>query len=268
MILITKKIGRDNMKILVIGDIVSSAGCEFVRDNLNKIKREHSIDIVIANGENSAIGNGMLPKSANHILDSGVDVITSGNHIYKRFEIYDYLDSTPQVIRPLNYPKDSPGFGYYILDKGSYKVCVINLLGQIFMPDNVSCPFKTFEEILPKIDAQIILIDFHGEATSEKLAFAHFVDGKVNAVFGTHTHVQTADNKILPFGTAYISDIGMVGPINSVLGVNPENIIKKMKTSLHSRFEISENPCQLDAAIIEIDNKTFKTISIERTNKK
>lgn len=255
------------MKILVIGDIVSSIGCDFVRDNLSKIKKENNIDIVIANGENSAVGNGMLPKSANHILDSGVDVITSGNHVYKRFEVYDYLDNTPQVIRPLNYGEETPGFGYYIIDKGSYKVCVINLLGRIYMNDNVDCPFKTIEKLLPKIDAQVIIVDFHAEATSEKLAFAHFVDGKVTAVFGTHTHVQTADNKILPLGTGYITDVGMVGPINSVLGIKPDNIIKKIKTNLHCRFEISENSCELNGIIIEIDNKSFKTLSIERITK-
>ncbi len=253
------------MKILAIGDVVSQSGCDFLRDNLHSIKSKHNIKMVIANGENASIGNGILPSSMKHLLDSGVDIITTGNHVFKRREIYNSLDTQQNIIRPANYPDSCPGKGFSIIDFGNIKVAVINILGTAFM-ENVNCPFYTIDNILKKIDTKIIVIDFHAEATGEKAAFGHYLDGKVSCVFGTHTHVQTADEKILPKGTAYISDIGMVGSKYSALGINPQNIIKKMKFHLPVRFEILESDIELNSIIIDIDENTGKAIDIKRLN--
>jgi metallophosphoesterase (TIGR00282 family) len=253
------------MKILAIGDVISQIGCEFLRSRLPEFKRKNQIDMVIVNGENSAVGNGILPFSATHLMDSGADVITTGNHVYKRREIYDYIDEHQNVIRPANFPESCPGKGFYVYDMGSVQVCVINILGIVFM-ENIDCPFKTIDQVLSEIDAKIIIVDMHAEATSEKLAVAHYIDGRATAVFGTHTHVQTADEQLLPKGTAFISDIGMTGPKHSILGIKPECIINRFKTHLPVRFEVSENPCILQGIVLECDEKTGKCIKIERVN--
>lgn len=253
------------LKILAIGDVVSQQGCDYLRKELPKLKKELGIDIVIANGENSAVGNGVLPQSANHILDSGVDVITLGNHTFKRKEIYNYLDGNNPVIRPANYYSSAPGKGYIILDKGYCRVAVINLMGTIFM-DNLKNPFIIIDSIIEEIKNQginIILIDFHAETTSEKKAMGFYLDGKVSAVFGTHTHIQTNDSQILPNGTGYITDLGMTGPYYSVLGVNPECVIEKFRTNMPVRFKTEDGPCILEGCLFEIDNNTGKTIDIK-----
>ena len=254
------------MRILTIGDIVSKQGCEYLRENTFKLKREYNADLVIANGENSAIGNGILPKSADYIFESGVDVITLGNHSLRRPEISDYLDENEFIIRPANYHPSAPGKGSVILDKGAVRVAVINLQGTVYL-DNNENPFEVIDRELEKAkkeNANIIIVDFHAEASSEKRALGFYIDGRASALFGTHTHVQTSDEQILPNGTGYITDLGMTGPYYSVLGITPEIAIQKMKTNLPVRFTNPDGPCVLEGCLFEIDNKTGKTVYIER----
>ncbi len=257
------------MRIIAIGDIVSSQGCEYVRKILPGMKKELKADIVIANGENSAVGNGITPHSAEHIFQSGVDVITLGNHSLKRPEIQDYLDRNEFIIRPCNYHSSAPGNGMVLLDKGFCQVAVINLQGTVYL-DHINNPFDAIDKEIENAKnngARIIIIDFHAEASSEKRAMGFYVDSRVSAIFGTHTHVQTSDEQILPNGTGYITDIGMTGPYYSVLGVTPELAIKKMKTNLPVRFSNPDGPCTMEGVIIDIDNKTGKTTNIERFRK-
>lgn len=251
------------MKILTIGDVVSDSGCDYLRQELPKLKRELNADIVIVNGENSAIGNGVLPRSAEFIFDCGADVITLGNHSLKRREIYDYLDAQQNIIRPANYHKSAPGRGYTIIDKGRFQAAVINLQGIVYMEQSEN-PFAVIDGILEKIKAlgiNIIIVDFHAEATSEKKAMAFYLDGRVSALFGTHTHVQTSDNQILPNKTAYVTDIGMTGPYYSVLGVSPECIIEKLTTGLPVRFTNPGGPCVLEGCLFEISAETGEALS-------
>lgn len=253
------------MKILAIGDVVGSIGCEFLRDNLTKIKKLYTIDLVIANGENSADGNGITPFSANYLFKSGVDVITSGNHSFRRREIYQKFKDEPKLIRPANFPsKHTPGNGICSLDILKNKVIIINLMGTIFM-ESIDCPFKTIDNILKKIDNNaIIIVDFHAEATSEKRALGFYLDGKISAFFGTHTHVPTADECIFPNGTGYITDVGMTGVINSALGVKFDLVIKKIKTKMPVKFENATGKCKMDCVIFDINEKTKKTQNIKR----
>ncbi|MCL2087881.1 MAG: TIGR00282 family metallophosphoesterase [Oscillospiraceae bacterium] len=251
------------MKILFIGDVVGSGGCEYVRNRLPSLKKEHDIAVTIANGENSAIGNGILPQSARHLFDSGVDIITTGNHVFKRKEIYPYLDETQGIIRPANISAKCPGRGLFVLDCGRDKVCVINLIGQVYM-EPVDNPFCKMDRLLQKNENKITIVDFHAEATSEKGAMAHYLDGRVSAVIGTHTHVQTCDEQILPRGTGFITDAGMTGPQLSVLGVTPESIISKLTTGMPAKFETSENPCFLNGVILDIDSSSGKCVGIKR----
>ncbi len=254
------------MRILAIGDIVSRQGCDYLRDTLYKLKREYKPDIVIANGENSAIGNGILPQSARAIFEAGVDVITLGNHALKRHEISDYLDENEFIIRPANYHPSAPGRGSVILDKGYVKVAVINLQGAVYL-DNIYNPFDCIDEEIEKAREQgatIIIVDFHAEASSEKRAMGFYIDGRASVLFGTHTHVQTSDEQIYPNGLGYITDLGMTGPYYSVLGIEPEKAIRKMKTNLPVRFSNPDGPCTLEGCFFEVDNKTGKTIRVER----
>lgn len=253
------------MKILAIGDVVGSVGCEFLREQLSKIKKLYEIDMVIANGENSADGNGITPFSANHLFKSGVDVITTGNHAFRRREIFQKFDDEPHLIRPANFPsKSTPGSGICTLDMLKNKVIVINLMGTVFM-ESIDCPFKTINGILKKIDEDaIIIVDFHAEATSEKRALGYYLDGKVSAFFGTHTHVPTADEYIFQNGTGYITDVGMTGVINSALGVKFDLVIKKLKTKMPVRFENATGKCKMDCIIFDIDEQTKKTQSVKR----
>lgn len=257
------------MRILAIGDVVSRQGCEYLRKMLPALKREYKADIVIANGENSAVGNGITPQSAQFIFDSGVDVITLGNHSFKRPEICDYLDRNEFIIRPANYHHSASGRGVCFLDKGYCVVAVINLQGTVYL-ENHSNPFEAIDreiEYAKNEGARIIIVDFHAEASSEKRGMGFYVDGRVSAIVGTHTHVQTSDEQILPNGTGYITDLGMTGPYYSVLGVAPDKAIQKMKTNLPVRFVNEDGPCTVEGCFIEIDNKTGKTIQIERFRK-
>lgn len=251
------------MLLLMIGDVIAEVGCDFLRKRLPQLKRELNVDIVIANGENSADGNGITPYSANFLFDSGVDIITTGNHVFKRVEINNYFDENPALIRPANYHHTAPGSGYYIYDGASFQLCVINVMGTSYM-EPLDCPFATVDAILSKVETKLVLVDIHAEATGEKKALGYYLDGRVSAVVGTHTHVQTADEQLLPNGTAFISDIGMTGPVQSVLGVEPENIIRRLRTHLPTRFTVPKTACHMEAVLIEICNKTGKSKNIKR----
>ena len=253
------------MNILAIGDVVGTNGCEFLRKTLPAFKKLKKIDVCIVNGENSAQGNGILPQSANHLLDSGADLITTGNHALRRFEIYDRFDEEDfPLIRPANFYRTAPGKGYYIIDKGFIQIAVINLIGVTYL-DNNENPFDCIDRILEETKhCRIKILDFHAEATGEKRAMGFYLDGKISAMFGTHTHVLTADEQILPNGTGYITDIGMTGPVHSVLGVTPHLAIEKIRTNLPVRFENPDGACKMEGCIFEIDNKTGKTVSVER----
>ena len=251
------------MNILAIGDVVGTPGCDFLRRHLPALKNLYRIDLCIVNGENSADGNGITPGSAAHILASGADVITTGNHVFRRREIYEFLDENPHVLRPANYPDSAPGHGYYIVDKGRTQVCVVNLMGTVYM-DALANPFMTMDHILSKVGSGPVLVDFHAEATSEKKALGYYLDGRVSAVYGTHTHVQTADEQILPNGTGYITDIGMTGPSASVLGVDPQQAIRRFVTKMPVRFQNAPGPCALNGVVLCIDDKNKQAISIEK----
>lgn len=255
------------MNILAIGDVVGSVGCKYLRSRLPQLKKLKGIDLVIANGENSADGNGITPASADFLFKSGVDVITAGNHSFRRKESYDFYDECPFLIRPGNFPeKTTPGRGLCIVDMGRVQTAVINIMGTVFM-ESLNCPFETADRLIEQAKAEnvnIIIVDFHAEATGEKRALGYYLDGRVSAVFGTHTHVPTADETILPNGTGYITDVGMTGTIHSVLGVKTDIIIKKFKEKLPQRFDLANGECKMDCIIFEIDEKTGKTISVER----
>ncbi len=256
------------MRLLCIGDVCGSAGCEKVRKVLPDFKKKHNIDIVIVNGENSADGNGVTPFSADYLFACGADVITGGNHSFRNGSIVPYLDANPFILRPHNLTEAESGSGYCLLDMGRYTLAVLNLSGVIYLERlKAGNPFLAADELIEKAKADgadIIVVDFHAEATSEKRALGFYLDGRVSAVFGTHTHIQTADNKILPKGTGYITDLGMTGPENSVLGVKTEIIINRLKSGDMSKFEQADGECTLNGCIFEIDVKTGKTVNTER----
>ncbi len=255
------------MNILAIGDIVGINGCGFLREKLHSIKKLKNIDVVIANGENSANGNGITPVGAQHIFTSGVDVITTGNHAFRRKEMYEYYDRCDYVLRPANYPDSTtPGRGMTIIDKGRVRLAVLNIMGTSYL-EPLECPFKTADRLIKTArdeGANIIVLDFHAEATGEKAALGYYLDGRISCMFGTHTHVQTADEKILPNGTGFITDVGMTGPANSVLGVKPEIIIAKLRDKLPQRFDWAEGESKLDCIVFSVDEATGKTTSVER----
>ena len=256
------------MRILAIGDVCGSIGCEYVRKSLPDLKRKKAIDMVIINAENSADGNGITPQSADYLQKLGADVLTGGNHSLRRTEVYEYLDQNDFVLRPHNLAEAQTGKGYCLVDFGKVQVAVINLSGKIYLERlGADCPFAAADMLIEKAredGAKIIVVDFHAEATSEKRALGLYLDGKVSAFFGTHTHVQTADEQILKGGTGYITDIGMTGPIDSVLGVKKEIIINRLKANDMSKFELADGKCMLCGCIFEIDEQSGKTVKIER----
>lgn len=252
------------MNILVLGDVVSDSGCEFIRKKLPSFKKLKNIDFTIANGENSSAGNGITPFSADHLFTSGVDFITTGNHVYRRKEIFDYLDDCESIIRPYNYNPANPGRGVALIDMGMYSVGIINLMGTMFM-ENLENPFNAADKALKELEGKtkIILVDFHAEATSEKQALAYYLDGRVSALFGTHTHVLTNDDRILGNGTGYISDIGMCGVIDSVLGVEKNIVIDKFRNNMPVRFDNAKGKCMINGCIFTIDEKSGKCTATE-----
>lgn len=255
------------MKVLAVGDVCAPDGCDYALKMIPRIRREENIDLVIVNGENSAEGNGILPQSADMLFAAGADIITGGNHTLRRKEFYTTLDTNPCVLRPHNLPDVDTGSGYCLLDMGRAQVAVINLMGQIYLErTNADNPFKCVDVLLEKAQndgAKYIFVDFHAEATSEKRAMGFYLDGKVSAVFGTHTHVQTADAQILPNGTGYITDLGMTGVINSILGVKNDIIINRLKNNDMSRFEQASGECMLNGCIFDIDETTGLAKSVK-----
>ncbi|MFW0861291.1 MAG: TIGR00282 family metallophosphoesterase [Dethiobacter sp.] len=254
------------MRILLIGDVVGRPGRNCVRDLLPRIVENYRIDLAIANGENLAAGTGFNEKTANELFSFGVDLLTMGNHVWDKREALDYIEKEKRIIRPINYPPGTPGAGFRLLSVHGVKVAVVNASGRVFMPA-LDCPFRALRDAvsLLKQETSVIILDFHAEATSEKIAMGRFLDGHVSAVIGTHTHVQTADERILTQGTAYITDAGMTGPYESVLGVEPETVLNKFMTQLPVRYEVvKEGPVQFNAVLVEIDLVSGKALHIER----
>ena len=254
------------MKVILIGDVVGKPGRKILAATLKKLKDEHEAEFVMANVENAAEGAGLVPKIGDEILSIGVDVMTSGNHIFDKKEVIGYIENQPRLLRPANYAPDAPGRGLWLGSTASgTQVAVINIQGRIFMPPT-DCPFRTADRLLEEIGnrASVIIVDHHAEATSEKLAMGRYLDGRVSAVVGTHTHVQTADEQIQPGGTAYITDLGMTGPYDSVIGVESQLVVTRFVRGLPIRYQTaSENP-QLHGAVVEIDERTGKAVGIQR----
>ncbi len=252
----------DLLKVLFVGDIVGKTGRKVLKEILPEIKKNFYVSFVIANVENAAHGNGLTEKIYNEIVNAGVNCLTSGNHIWDKKEILKWIDTKNNLLRPLNYPPNAPGKGYAVFNIYGIDLTVINLMGRVFMQP-IDCPFRKLEEIIQKIKKPII-VDFHAEATSEKIAFGYFADGKVTAVIGTHTHVQTSDNEILPKGTGYITDIGMTGSFDSVIGGEREPIIKRFLSGIPYKFEPAKQGEGLDGCIIEIEKNNFLCKNIIR----
>jgi hypothetical protein len=252
------------LRILAIGDIIGKPGRKAVKEVLLGLCDEQDIDFVIGNGENAAGGLGLTPSTAEELFDSGIDVITTGNHIWAYREIVPYLDSELALLRPFNYPPLNPGHGYLLKNN----VLVVNLVGRVFMA-NVDCPFRAMDQLLAefKHKSTPIIVDFHAEATSEKVAMGRYLDGRVSAVLGTHTHVGTIDARILPGGTAYVTDIGMVGPMDSVIGDDSDSVIARFLTQIPSRLSVGRGKVNFDAILVEVDENTGKAVDIKRIQK-
>jgi len=254
------------MKVLVIGDIMGEPGRRAVARAIPRLIAQRKIDVVIGNGENVAGGFGITPELAEELLEMGLAVITTGNHAWDKKEILDYFPREPRLLRPANYPVGVPGHGSYVIETSSgERLAVLHLMGRVYMP-TLDCPFQVARKELAglKNRAAAIIVDMHAEATSEKMAMGHYLDGEVTAVVGSHTHVQTADEQILPKGTAYMTDIGMTGPLHSVIGVKKELAIEKFLTGMPRRFEVAAGPTVFCAALVELDPRLGKALSIER----
>jgi metallophosphoesterase (TIGR00282 family) len=258
------------MNILFIGDIVGSPGREAVKQLLPQLKKEYGLDFVIANAENAAGGSGINFKVSKELFDAGVDVLTSGDHIWKRREILQIIDNEPRILRPVNFPSGAPGRGSNVFktEKG-FDIGIINVQGRVFM-QAIDCPFRTTRAEVERLSkaTSIIIIDIHAEATSEKVALGWYLDGLVSAILGTHTHIQTADERILPHGTAYITDVGMSGSVDSVIGRRIEDVLTHFITNIPQRFEVALENIQLQGAVIDVDEKTGKARTLIRIQKK
>lgn len=253
------------MKILFIGDVVGSPGRDMIKEYLPRLQKKYKANITIINGENAAAGKGITDKIYRSFLEMGANAITLGNHTWDNKDIFEFIDHAKYLVRPANFPEGTPGKGSLLLNMNGIEIGIINLQGRTFLAP-LDCPFKKADELISEIRKRtnIIFVDFHAEATSEKLAMGWYLDGRVTAVVGTHTHVQTADHRILPNGTAYITDVGMTGPYNGILGVEKDSVMKRFLTNLPVRFEVASGPEQLSAVLIEVDPKTGKAKKIER----
>ncbi|WP_243289808.1 TIGR00282 family metallophosphoesterase [Bacillus sp. FJAT-47783] len=253
------------MKILFIGDIVGSPGREMLKRYIPQLKVKYNPHLTIVNGENAAHGKGLTEKIYHELISYGAQVITMGNHTWDKREIFEFIEKAKQLIRPANFPEGTPGKGITYFPIQGKEVAVINLQGRTFLPA-IDCPFRYADKLVQEAKKRtpFIFVDFHAEATSEKQAMGWYLDGQVSAVVGTHTHVQTADNRILPGGTAYITDVGMTGPYDGILGVNREAVLKKFLTSLPVRFDIAEGRTQLSGVLIDLDGQTGQAKKIER----
>ena len=249
------------MLILAIGDIIGRPGRQAMNKLLPDLRQQYGLDMVIANAENTAGGLGLTSTTAKELLDAGVDVLTSGNHIWAQKEIIPYLDGEMPILRPLNYPPGVPGRGYIV----NGQVMVVNLMGRVFMGD-IDCPFRAMDKLLDELKHKppIIIVDFHAEATSEKMAMGRYLDGRVSAVLGTHTHVGTIDAQLLPQGTAYVTDIGMTGPVDSIIGDDTDAVIRRFLTAMPHRLSVGKGKTMFNAVMVSVDEDSGKAISIER----
>jgi len=254
------------MKALIIGDVVGRPGREALTACLPELRKKYEAEFVVANVENAAAGAGVVPRVGEEILQAGVDVMTSGNHIFDKKEVFQYIETEQRLLRPLNYPAQSPGRGSWVgATNSGTPVAVINVQGRVFMPPT-DCPFRAAEHAITELAGRIpvIIVDHHAEATSEKLAMGRYLDGRASVVVGTHTHVQTADEQILPGGTAYITDLGMTGPHDGIIGVESSLVLTRLIRGLPARFETATGSPRLHGVAVEIDERTGKAISIER----
>lgn len=253
------------LRALILGDVVGQAGCRALLLLLPGLVKEHEADLVVVNGENAAAGFGILPEMVEKFLTAGVHVITSGNHIWQQKEVVPFLDQEDRLLRPLNYPKGVPGHGFCMVEIRGAKVAVVNLQGRVRM-NNILCPFLIGKETVRKLEKEtkLILVDFHAEDPEEKEALAMYLDGEVSVVFGTHTHVQTADERILPKGTAYITDIGMIGTDNSVIGFKTDIALERSLTQLPIKMEAEEGPAAIHGIVVNLDVTSGKALSIQR----
>ena len=249
------------MLISAVGDIIGKPGRQAVQELLPGLREQYGLDLVIANAENAAGGIGLTPNTAKELLDAGVDVLTSGNHIWAQKEIIPYLDGEMPILRPLNYPPSVPGRGYII----NGRTMVVNLIGRTFMGD-FDCPFRAMDQLLAELEHRppVIIVDFHAEATSEKVAMGRYLDGRVSAVLGTHTHVGTIDAQLLPQGTAYVTDIGMTGPLDSVIGDDTEAVIRRFLTIMPHRLSVGKGKTIFNTVLVRVDDDSGRAISIER----
>lgn len=252
------------LNILAVGDVVSQSGVTYLRRRLAAVKREKRVHFAVVNGENAA-GNGLTPANAEELFAAGADVITLGNHTWGKPKIAGFLEDNRYILRPANYPERLPGRGWGVFDGPmGLRIGVVNLIGRVEMDPNVDNPFTTADAVLRQLEADAVLVDFHAEATSEKLALGWYLDGRVSAVWGTHTHVPTADVKLLPKGTAHVTDLGMTGPVNSILGIQPEISINKFLGGMPRRYEPAGGVCKMDAVLFTVDTKTGRCVSAER----
>jgi len=253
------------MKILMVGDVFGEPGRAAVKKLLPKLRQQHAIDLVVVNVENAAAGFGVTPQIAREVLEQGADVMTSGNHIWDKKEIVEYITKENLLLRPANFPAGTPGVGHVTVKAGPHRVAVVNLMGRVFM-SAIDCPFRKADEILNELtkETRVVLVDMHAEATSESVAMGWYLDGRVSAVVGTHRHVQTADERVLPGGTAYITDLGMTGPIDSVIGVDKDLILQRFLTQMPVRFEAAKGPAALHGVVITVDPETGRASDIVR----
>jgi len=250
------------MKVLLVGDIVGGPGRRIFRDVVKRLRDENAVQVVIANGENAAAGNGITVALADELFKSGADAVTLGDHVWGQKELESTIGGEKRLVRPLNFPAGAPGQGCVTLQTAYGPLAVVNLLGRVFM-NPMDCPFRAMDALLKTLPCNMpVLVDFHAEATSEKIALGYYLDGRVTAVFGTHTHVQTSDAAILPKGTAYITDLGMTGPRISVIGREIEPVLKKFTTGIPAKFDVAKGPCVLEGAILDIDRQSGKAVSI------
>jgi len=250
------------VRVLAIGDVIGRPGRLALARFVPRVREEHGVDIVIANGENLAGGIGITPSGLEELRATGVDVVTSGNHVWRHKDIIPYLDDADlPIVRPLNYPPAAPGKGWCLYDG----LLVVNLIGRVFM-SSYDCPFRAMDALLDDLPeaARAVFVDFHAEATSEKLALGRYLDGRVAAVAGTHTHVGTTDARVLPKGTAYVTDIGMAGPVESVIGDEPDGVIRRFLTLIPARIEVAKGPVGVDAVLVDIDDTTGRATAISR----
>jgi len=249
------------LRILMVGDVVGKPGRKAVSVLLPELREKHSIELIVANGENAAGGIGLTPETAHELFQAGVDVITSGNHIWHHKDIIPYIETEPRVLRPLNMPPGVPGRGYLVTEQAM----VVSLLGRVFV-GHYDCPFRAMDHLLEEVNPRpsVILVDFHGEATAEKIALGWYLDGRVSAVLGTHTHVGTVDTRILPKGTAFVSDVGMVGAINSVIGDDIDSVIDRFLTSMPHRLSVGKGPPIFNSVLVDVEEDGGKAVSISR----